>query len=226
MATNPILTKGLEIAQFYYGAQRYFSAFIRAAEGVATHLTNLGLMITSENYGRPVYVEHWAWSRHQEAHLPKFYMVLFNEGTAPPDQEMDRYGFCLWFFTSDPTGGQSWVPTGFFFRATPRPGGTFEHWVVVPKIADAVRTQLVHPDPSAAFLSYAAPWPSALAGNGVDQQLQSIDVVPFPLACITTSEDLEAITQKAIKALLARDPDIRTDAEYLQRFWGLEVLSN
>jgi hypothetical protein len=222
MATNPILIKGLDIAQCYYGTQQYFSSLILAAEGVAHRLGDQGWRITSWNYGRPVYVDHWSWSGDRGAHLPRCYKVLFEPGTAPTGQAMDAYGFCLWFFTSDPSGGQRWAPTGFFFRATLRQGGTFQHWIVVPKMAEEVRTTLVSPHTSTVFLHYAAPWPSTLEGNGVDQQMQSMDVVPFPLASITTSEDLDAIRDKAMQALAAGDPNILlADTGYLQRVWAL-----
>src|SRR5438132_1563483 len=154
MAPNSMLTKGLAIAQFYYGTQRYFRSLLLAMEGMASRLMDLRWTVASGPYGLRVSVIYWPWSDNRSVQLPKYYMVLFNESTAPSGQETDQYGCCLWFFTSDPSGGQPWVPTGFFFRAKLGQGGTFEHWNVVPKIAEDVRTKLVHPQPSYVFLQY------------------------------------------------------------------------
>jgi hypothetical protein len=49
-----------------------------------------------------------------------------------------------------------------------------------------------------------------------------MSVVPFPLTSIKTSEDLEAITMQAVRALSEDDPDlIRKDPVYLKRVWAL-----
>src|SRR2546430_17535404 len=117
MAPNLMLTTGLNVAQFYFGTQRYFRSLMLAMEGMAKRLTDLGWQVASGNYGLHVSVNYWSWSENRSVQLPKSYMVLFDQGTAPAGHVRDQYGGCLWFFTSDPTGRQPWMPTGFFFRA-------------------------------------------------------------------------------------------------------------
>ena len=208
MEINPIVAKGLEVANLYYNAQRYFAQLILLTEGLANLLVDWGWNVAIAYAGRRVSVAHWNWAYDRGAHLPKSYGVNFVEANTSNSQVTDQYGFYLWFFPSNPSGGQRWVPTGYFFRATPKEGGVFENWKVVPKIAEAVRTVLLSPQAKAAFLSYTAPWSLPLAGDGVENQLQQISVVPCPLASIATSEDLEYITTKAIRVLSESNPDI------------------
>jgi hypothetical protein len=222
IVNNTILAEGLEVSRFYYEAQRYFSSLILSVEAVANLLTDQGYKIAIVNHGRPVAVQHWSWWSERGAHLPKCYDLRFIKGTSTTDQIIDQYGFSLWFFTGNPETGQPWVPTGFFYRVLPKQEGGFQGWFVVPKIAEEIRLKVVNPQTKDTFLQYAEPWPPALSGQGVGDQLQSMSVVPFPLASIKTTEDLEAITIQAVKALSEENPDIiRNDPVYLKRVWAL-----
>ncbi len=222
MDSNSIVEKGCQVAEFYYHAQRYFAQFILLTEGVATLLQDQGWEITVWNYGRPVVVQSASWTDQRGAHLPKFYKLTFAKKMLPGAKVTDQYGFCIWFSQNDPSGEQSWVPTGFFYRAILKEGGKWEEWRVIPKIAETVRNYLLRPQADETFLEFKSPWPDPLAGDGVENQLQSVSVVPFPLVSIATSEDLDYITTKAIKALSELNPDIITkNTQYLSRVWSL-----
>ena len=113
-------------------------------------------------------------------------------------------------------------PCRVFFRATPKEGGVFEDWKVLPKIAEAVRNVLLSPRAAATFLLSTAPWFPPVSGGAVEKQLQKISIVPFPLASIQTSEDLETIMTNALKALSEENADlIKKNPEYLKRVWAL-----
>jgi hypothetical protein len=222
LVNNTIIAEGLAVARFYYEAQRYFSSLILSVEAVANLLADQGYKVPNLNFSRPVAVAYYSWSSERGAHLPKGYMMWFDRGTSSTGQIMDQYGFSLWFFTSNPEGGQPWVPTGFFYRVTPKQEGELRGWSMVQKIAEEIRLKVVNPQAEATFLQYAEPWPPALAGQGVGDRLQSMSVVPFPLTSIKTTEDLEAITIQAVKALSEENPDIiRKDPVYLKRVWAL-----
>jgi hypothetical protein len=93
---------------------------------------------------------------------------------------------------------------------------------MMQKIPEAIRLKVVNPQAEATFLQYAEPWPPALAGPRVGDQLQSMSVVPFPLTSIKTTEDLEAITIQAVRALSEENPEIiRKDPVYLKHVWDL-----
>ena len=93
---------------------------------------------------------------------------------------------------------------------------------MLPKIAEAVRNVLLSPRAAATFLLYTAPWSPPVSGDAVEKQLQKISIVPFPLASIQTSEDLETIMTNAIKALSEENADlIKKNPEYLKRVWAL-----
>ncbi|HEX9872333.1 MAG TPA: hypothetical protein VGC99_27800 [Candidatus Tectomicrobia bacterium] len=58
MDSNPIVAKGLEVANFYYNAQRYFAQLILLSEMVAHLLADRGWKITSSYAGHPIFVGH------------------------------------------------------------------------------------------------------------------------------------------------------------------------
>ncbi len=219
METNALVSKGLEVAQFYYSAQRYFHQLTLLTEGVAHLLTDRGWKITSWTYGRPINAIPWSWA-YDRSILPRNYLTRFEKREGSND--IDRYGFSIWFFNNDPSGELPWVPTAYFFRISVEKEGKFEDWKIDPKIAQVVRPILLTPTVESMFLQFAAPWPVQLAGDGVDNQLQSISIVPFPLACVETSEHLETITTKAVRALSEKNPDlIKKDEGYLKLVWAI-----
>lgn len=220
MESNHIFQKGREVAKFYYGAQRYFGRLILLLEGVANLLVELGWEVPILQYGRRVSVQHASWTESAAPQLPKFYKVMFSKRISSGDQTTDQYRFYLWFFQNDPLGEQGWVPTGFFYRVTLKEGGQWDEWNGTSKIAEAIRNYCFIPRLESTFIQLTSPFPFALAD--VENQLQALNVVPFPLASIVTSEDLEYITKKAVKALSELTPDtVRRDPEYLKRVWSL-----
>ncbi len=222
MENNLVVEKGVHVAKFYYDAQRYFAQLILLTEGVANLVQDRGWEITFWNYGRPVTVQHSSWSDQRGAHMPKFYKLAFAEKNSSIGQIKVQYGFYICFFQTDPSGEQPWVPSAYFYRADLKDGGKWEEWKVAPKIAETIRMCVLRPRIDETFLGFESPWPSTLAGEGVENQIQSISVVPFPLVSITTSDDLDYITTKAIKALSEFKPDIiRNDKQYLNRVWSL-----
>jgi hypothetical protein len=229
MEINLLISKGNEISQFYYSAQKYFSKIILLAEGVANLLADKGWKITGGISGRPLNIYSWDWRWDRGALFPKCFIVRFKKGdvdqvgdsTCPIDN--DQYGMSLWFFNSDPEGEIPWVPIGYFFRITVLEGNIFEDWKVDPKIAQVIRPLLLEPTLESCFVQFPQPiWPSKLAGDGVDNLLKSIMVVPFPLAAIENSEDLEIVTNKAVRALSDGNSDLLTsDEEFRRRIWGI-----
>ncbi len=100
---------------------------------------------------------------------------------------------------------------------------TFEDWKVDQKIAQMLRPILLIPSIDAVYMQISEPWPTNFNGDGIDNQIQSVSIAPFPLASIENSEHLEIITTKAVKALSENDPDLlRNDEKYLTCFWGLK----
>jgi hypothetical protein len=222
MEANPIVAEGLKVAGFYYGAQRYFAQLVYLAEGVASLLGDRGWKITTRNSGKQIFVEQQNW-KERGALLPREYGFRFVKATVSDVQATDEYCFRLWFFPCDPEGEQPWVPTGYFYRATLVEGATFDQeWRVGQLIPEASRNQLLAPEAEVAFLRFTAPWPRTFAGSDIMSQIRSLEVIPFPLASVKSSEDLEFITLKAVRALSESDPTIVTrDPEYLRRVWAL-----
>lgn len=222
MDSNSILEKGYQVANFYYHAQRYFAQFILLTEGVANLLRDLGWEVKLPQYSRPVVVQPASWTEPGGAHLPKFYKLAFTKKDTSRNHFNDQYGFCIWFFQTNPSGDKRWVPTGYFYRATLKEGGRWDEWPVVAKIAETVRNYLLRPEAAETFLEFKSPWPTSLADEVVESHLQSISIVPFPLVSIVTSEDLDYITTMATRSLSELNPDlIKKDAQYLNRVWSL-----
>lgn len=228
MENNIIITKGKKISEAYYSSQRYFSQIILLAEGVACLLADKGWKITRWNFGKPLSLSMWSWAFDCGAHLPKCYSVRFTKEdssqTAGKESpvDTDQYGLSFWFFNSDPLGDRPWVPTGYFFRVSVLEGRNFEDWKVDPKIAEVVRPLLLEPTLESFFVQLAKPWPPKLASDGVDNLLKLIMIVPFPLAAIENSEDLEMVTNKAVLALSDGNGDFLTaDEEFRRRVWGI-----
>lgn len=211
MGNNALISKGLNVSEFYYSSQKYFNQLILLTEGIANLLMDKGWKITSWYKGRPIYVSHWSWVDNRST-LTKGYSTRFEK----EENSNEKYGFSIWFFNSDPSGDQPWVPTAYFFRVSLETGKNFEDWHVDPKIAQVVRPTLLNPSIDFIFLQFSEPWPSQITGNGVDSMIRSINIVPFPLVSIENSEHLETITTKAVKALSEKEPNIlRNDEEYL-----------
>jgi hypothetical protein len=223
MENNTLVSKGQEIARYYYATKRYFQQFILLTEGVANLLKDRGweITLTTSITRQPLEVNYWDW-KYDRSMLPKNYWARFKKMEGSND--LDDYGFSIWFFNNDPDGEQPWVPTAFFSRITLEKEGNFNCWTVDPKIAEVVRPRLLANLKESCFIEFKAPWPTQLAGEGVDNQIQSISVVPFPLAAINTSDDIEKITTKAIEALSLKNPAILTeDKDYLKLAWGMQI---
>lgn len=217
MESKTLVSKGLEIAEFYYSAKRYFNQLILLTEGISNLLIDKGWNITAWKTGRPAFVTPYSWV-HDRSTLMKSFSTRFEKEEEPNI----KYGFSIYFYNYDPSGEQQWVPSACFFRVNLIEDKSFEDWKVDPKIAQFIRPLLLSPSVNSVFIETSKPWPKELSGDGVDNQIQSISIVPFPLASIENSENLEFITTKAINALSVNNPKaLVVDEEYLTSVWEL-----
>lgn len=217
MESKTLITKGLEIADFYYSAKRYFNQLFLLTEGISNLLIDKGWKVTSWMNKRPVSIISYLWSN-DRSNLTKSFSARFEKEEEPNI----KYGFSIFFFNYDPLGEQQWVPSAYFFRVKLIEDKSLDDWKVDPKIAQYIRPILLSHSVNSVFIETSEPWPKELSGDGVDNQIQSISIVPFPLASIENSEDLEYITTKAINALSENNPKIlANDEEYLTRVWEL-----
>jgi hypothetical protein len=219
MSDIEIKCKGLDTAKFYYSAQRYFNQLNLLTTNVTTFLTDQGWKVDPWNYNL-----QWGWELYSflghRCVLPKRFFATFESGVTSGDR--DKFGFSVWFFNSDPTGELPWVPTAYFYRTTLKEESKFEFFKFDPQLAQIIRGHVLTPSLDSVFLHFSSPWPESFAGADLVNALLEIDVVPFPLAAITNSEELEMITSSAVGALSAKTPSIlKDDNAYLKLAWGL-----
>lgn len=219
LSNSQLKQKGLEVSTLYSSARRYFDQLTLLTQGVANLLADRGWNITTWNYQRPINLWTWSWVN-DRCVLPKAYVTRFEPTHS---QELPgKFGMSIWFYKHDPAGTMPWVPTGCFFRIILKDNGKYEDWKVDPQLAEFVRPQMFSPTVETVYQKISAPWPSPLEAEGALDQIQTLWVIPFPLAAVETSEDLETITTRAVQALSKDDREILLkDPIYMRLVWPL-----
>jgi hypothetical protein len=222
---NVIKERGFKISESYYANNVFFRQLTLLSQSVVNILLDKNMNVKYFSYGKQYTFDQFDWVGDQGFVLPYNYKIHFlykTGGNENFEASKTHYFWSLCFSCFNPEGNTSWVPFGFFARVERKEPGPLPDKVW--KIADTLRPIVVNHDRNNSVHQVFGinEWPLSLQGEGGSDDLSKIITVPFPLAAISTSENLPDLVKKALSALKNENgSSLQNDTDYLQKYWGL-----